>query len=91
MADFDPNSVLERSFICNPKDKSSIFMLKDFRSALKSEYMECEDVAKINGKYFALCSNSSGLMMITISVNNAHVKYLCLDLILYRGSCLYWI
>ena len=56
MADSDPNSVLERSFICKPKEGSRQIMMMDFKTALRNDYIECKDAIKTRKYYFVYVS-----------------------------------
>ena len=62
MADSDPNSVLERSFICKPKEGCGPIMMTIFKSTLRDEYFDCKDAIYIKTRtcYFVLCSNPKG-------------------------------
>ena len=60
MAVSNPNSVLKHSFICKPKEGSKAIMMKDFKFALKEQYIECKDAIKIGKYYFVLCFELTG-------------------------------
>ena len=63
MTDPDPNSVLECSFICKPKEGSGPIMIKHFKSALKEDYSECKDAIKIGTNVFVLCCDPKGFLL----------------------------
>ena len=65
MADSDLNSVLERSFICKPKEGSRPIMLGDFKSTLRDQYIECKDAIKTRTYYFVLCFDTKGLFILS--------------------------
>ena len=65
MADSDLNSVLERSFICKPKEGSRAIMMGDFKSTLRDQYIECKDAIKTRTYYFVLCFDPKGLLILS--------------------------
>ena len=65
MANSDPNLILERSFICKPKEGSRPIMMGDFKSTLRDHYIECKDAIKTRTYYFVLCFDSKGLLILS--------------------------